>query len=291
MLTAGEKSDELTWASFQLAFGCGWNAMLVKRIFDILDSDGSGTVSCEQFVEGLIPLVTAPNASHIDEKLFFLFRCLDLDGSGGISREELLICLHLFISQEEVRAEMTLSLAELDRVAVATLRMLQLDESGLIRWADFRRMLASRPGLAERMIARLSMNVNRAMATLIMDSDAAWLAKQDRESWAASSSPGARHHSPTKARADVTPHPSAELPGLGLGRPPSSPERLDAEQRVEPHAEHEAESATPPARRPPSLHATADERETRLRSSYSARWPALAVDGTDDAREVAVIVP
>ena len=87
----------LTRAEFQLAFGLGWNAVIIKRIFDMLDTDGDSCISFEDFSHGLFPLASV--RATLNDKLRFLFESFDLDGSGYVSREDLLVHLHLYASQ------------------------------------------------------------------------------------------------------------------------------------------------------------------------------------------------
>jgi len=176
MLMRGTEKDprhadngRLSWAEFQLAFGVGWNAMLVKRVFDVIDREGRGALTCDEFVHGLAPLACMrPNPT---EKLQFVFRCFDLDGSGTISHEELLVCLRLFTSQVEARDDLWLSNAQLEQVAACTLRAAQLDENGHISWKEFQRLVRARSGLGEHIAARFGLNVNKMIAQLIMARD------------------------------------------------------------------------------------------------------------------------
>ena len=48
----------LSWGEFQLVFGDSWHAMIVKRVFDIMDRDGDGVISSED-----LPLALNPHLS------------------------------------------------------------------------------------------------------------------------------------------------------------------------------------------------------------------------------------
>ena len=48
----------LSWGEFQLVFGDSWHAMIVKRVFDIMDRDGDGVIAPED-----LPLPLNPHLS------------------------------------------------------------------------------------------------------------------------------------------------------------------------------------------------------------------------------------
>lgn len=92
-----EDHRQLSRAEFQLAFGLGWNAAIIKRIFDMLDTDDDDLISLRDFAIGLFPLASA--RATLDDRLRFLFDCFALDGSGAVSREAMLVHLHLYATQ------------------------------------------------------------------------------------------------------------------------------------------------------------------------------------------------
>jgi len=142
--------------------------MVVKRIFDILDVEGHGAVTRAEFVDGLIHLACVRTAEL--DRLRFIFRCFDLDGSDAISRDELLVYLHLYTSQD---ADTQLSCPQLERVVETTFALVNLmDEKSHMGWKEFLRLVSLRPGLIERIVAMLGFNANKAMAQVIMDTPA-----------------------------------------------------------------------------------------------------------------------
>ena len=91
----------LTRAEWQDAFGLGWNAPVVYRIFDVVDAERKGSLARADFVDGLAPLVARDGAA----RLHFLFDVLDIDGSGKIEQTDLLVHLTVCQAREAVEAD------------------------------------------------------------------------------------------------------------------------------------------------------------------------------------------
>ena len=91
----------LTRAEWQDAFGLGWNAPVVYRIFDVVDAERKGSLAKADFVDGLAPLVARDGAA----RLHFLFDVLDIDGSGKIEQTDLLVHLTVCQAREAVEAD------------------------------------------------------------------------------------------------------------------------------------------------------------------------------------------
>lgn len=102
----------LPWAVFQDLFSDEWNGPIVKRVFDVLDYTRRGAISADEFVVGLHPLTPA---GRISDRLRFVFRCLDLDDSQSISREELLVWLRVCASSDAVREQMPFTPEQLEQ--------------------------------------------------------------------------------------------------------------------------------------------------------------------------------
>ena len=159
--------QSLSWPEFQLLLGTGWNAMIVKRLFDILDSDHDGIVGRNDFISGLRP--TLPSAC-VAERVRFLFACFDLEASGGISRESLLVHLHLHASRQDTRQGIGPSMSEeaCETIVRETLAGLQLDEYGRIGLVGFTAMLDNNPILKEQLLQQLELDVTRATALHVL---------------------------------------------------------------------------------------------------------------------------
>lgn len=171
--SSNRMSQHISWGEFQLAFGASWHAMVIKRIFDIIDGDGDGQISFEDFARGLFPMVSK-KASQ-DDKLHFLFQCLDLDGSSAISREDLLVHLHMYAGTSLLREDCEFSPEQLEGVITATFAEAELDDNGHIDGTGFAKLLRSQPRLLRQLEERLCLNVNKTMANLIIGLDESWL--------------------------------------------------------------------------------------------------------------------
>jgi Ca2+-binding EF-hand superfamily protein len=166
--------EHLPEAAFQLALTCGLNGPIVKRIFDMLDVERRGALTCDEFAVGLLPLAS-PRWPEAD-KLRFLFRCYNLDGSGGISREDLTVHLLIASMRDDPLSDLRLSVTQAEAVVDATFASVGCDGCKRLGWADFKRLLRARPRLVERSLARFRINVNLTMAYTILASDTArWL--------------------------------------------------------------------------------------------------------------------
>ena len=56
-------------------------------MFDIADSDGNGSLTFDEFILGVCIVCTLTR----DQLLYFVFRCFDLDNSGGLSTHEFVL--------------------------------------------------------------------------------------------------------------------------------------------------------------------------------------------------------
>ncbi|OQR93754.1 hypothetical protein ACHHYP_02298 [Achlya hypogyna] len=66
------------------------SASLIKRLYDVFDKDGNGTIDFREFIIGLNSLVQG----SLEQKLDTLFAVYDKDGSGTISVSELVLVLN-----------------------------------------------------------------------------------------------------------------------------------------------------------------------------------------------------
>jgi len=221
----------LTWGEYQLVFGtAGPSGPVVKRIFDMLDCERRGAISREEFVRGLSPLVSA--RAPVAEKLRFVFRCLDLDDSQSISREELLIHLHAHTSRASARGRMaSFAPEQLEAVVEHTFAGAQLDGTGQLRWEGFTALLQGRPLLLEQLARSLSLDVNKAIAHLVMGNDDDWMrvGVAEAEAVAASQSHRASHRRTSSADTAAS---ARSMPGSPAAPAPAAVEA--AELRAQP---------------------------------------------------------
>lgn len=167
----------LSWAEFQLAFGSGANAPAVKRIFDVLDREGLGSLSADDFASGLAPLFSADEMAHPDEAtrpetLRFLFDVFDLNGDGAIGEGELLVLLH---SAARQLGGACLPTELLESVVSRTLKEMDGEGRGEISWDAFSRHFGPRPAAVRQLVDSVGLDVNRTTARLLLSLDGRWL--------------------------------------------------------------------------------------------------------------------
>ena len=244
----------LTRAEWQDAFGLGWNAPVVYRIFDVVDAERKGSLARSDFVDGLAPLVARDGAA----RLHFLFDVLDIDGSGKIEQTDLLVHLTVCQAREAVEADgaggeesggeeggaddeggggaggsgggagssggssgggaagPTMSAAQLEAVAWRTVAEADYDGDAAIGRADFAKFAAARPALVRGLTERLGMRVSRMIATLLLGLDVEWVDRDDA-SPAPSASPRAS--------------PRTSFDGAGAGSPTLRPSARASHRR------------------------------------------------------------
>jgi len=169
-------SARLGWAGFQFALGARWNAPLVKRLHDLLDREGRGSLSRADFTLGLLPLYSPRVAP--EEKAAFLFDCFDLDGDGEVSRDELTILLS-FLAASGLAA---LSEAQVGHVLDNTFLQMRRGGSGNITRADFEAHFAARPAARRALLASASFDVAQLTSQVWMSLGPQWLAWWPRPS-------------------------------------------------------------------------------------------------------------
>jgi Ca2+-binding EF-hand superfamily protein len=174
----------LTREEFQLLLGCSRNAMLVKRLFDILDVDRDGVVSRDDFVLGMLPM--ASQAATFEERTGLLFQLFDLEDGEAVSRASLEVHLHLsFGSRDEEEGSFTSQ--QLEEMVDITFEQADLDAHGRISLASFAQLMRSKPALADRLLQQLTANIDHAIASHL--EALSYRAGSPTDSWASSSGP------------------------------------------------------------------------------------------------------
>ncbi|XP_071942541.1 NADPH oxidase 5-like [Antedon mediterranea] len=138
---AGE-DREIDFDEFKTALGIK-KSFFAERFFSLFDTDGSGTITLDELMEGL-QLLTRGDST---DKLRFLFDVYDVDGSGQIDKTE----LRLVISScmEESRIQLTDDV--IDQLTDALFQSADTDASGSISFDELRVELQKNPEVMENM--------------------------------------------------------------------------------------------------------------------------------------------
>ena len=171
---------KLQRAAFQHALGgdTAHQAVIAHRLFDVIGHTETGTVTCDQFVRGLIPLA-CPNHLPV-EATQLLFQCYDLDDSGSISREEVLVHLYLLLLRSNAGEYLALSPQQLEHLVAATFKTASLNEQGEISHNEFAGLLSRQKEFSPQILSALRLDLNRTIAQLILTFDEqCWLHLED----------------------------------------------------------------------------------------------------------------
>jgi len=110
---------------------------MTKRLFEMFDADGSGTLELKEFIVGLCSYTS----SSKEERLKFAFMMFDEDGSGFIERNELCKILKAnFISQQ-------VSDAEIEKRVDALLNVVGVGPHGKLDFNEFLQVANTSPGI------------------------------------------------------------------------------------------------------------------------------------------------
>lgn len=115
---------------------------LARRVFDLFDRDGDGTIDRDEFLDRVRSLVFGTR----QQKLRFVFRLHDHDGDGFISRQELRRMICLSLAEDEIE----LDDATVDRLVGEFTRDADTNRDGVIAFEEFERMVEATPGLLDR---------------------------------------------------------------------------------------------------------------------------------------------
>ena len=122
------------------------DSLLCQRLFSVFNKSKSGTISFSEFLEGLGVLVKG----SVDEKLDFAFAMCDIDGSGEITYEELLLTVQSIMRIYSGIMGTPNNSAALDTVKVQRMfNKLDRNKDGKINVEEYKRGMRKHPELVQ----------------------------------------------------------------------------------------------------------------------------------------------
>ena len=150
-----DRDDVISLREFQLALfgkraqedGESGGDLFSERIFECFDTTNDGTLSFEEFVNGLS--IFHPQASK-EEKTAFAFKVYDLQGTNAIERDDVRKMLESVMNQNK---DMTLSDEALEMAVDQTFKDCDLTKDGAISLDEFKVLVEKN----EKVIANMTL--------------------------------------------------------------------------------------------------------------------------------------
>ncbi|KAH7974308.1 hypothetical protein HPB49_013879 [Dermacentor silvarum] len=119
------------------------NAFFAERMFQLFDTDKSGTISLDEFIAAVKRFAKKSQ----DDKLTILFQLYDVDGDGLIQPQELRDVMRACMEENGLQ----FTEYELDELTNVLFEDADRDETGSVTLDELRCQLQSRPGLYENL--------------------------------------------------------------------------------------------------------------------------------------------
>ncbi|EAX95365.1 EF hand family protein [Trichomonas vaginalis G3] len=119
------------------------NTDIGEILYKIIDSDGSGNLNFLEFVQGLN--VFHPSAP-LEKKVEMCFKAYDSDGSGLVSKDEILKVLKISLRNNNL---IEFEEAKINLLANQLIKEYSRNNSGELRYDEFYKMVINAPGVIE----------------------------------------------------------------------------------------------------------------------------------------------
>lgn len=119
------------------------NKEIGEILYNIVDSDGSGNINFIEFVQGLN--IFHP-AAPFKEKAKMCFQAYDRDGSGLVSKDEILKVLKISLRNNDL---IDFEDAKVDQLANQLVKEYSRNNTGELSYTEFYNMVQNAPGVIE----------------------------------------------------------------------------------------------------------------------------------------------
>jgi serine/threonine-protein phosphatase 2B regulatory subunit len=120
------------------------DSLFTDRVFSMFDTDQNGTITQEEFIEGLAML--SPNGS-LKDKIQLSFRMWDLNNNGVIEKDE----LKKLMQSSMDASSLLISDEQVEKLIDATFGLADCDNSGAITLQEYEKLVHSFPSMIVNM--------------------------------------------------------------------------------------------------------------------------------------------